>query len=326
MGTVVDVNLRSTRVRTFQGQIAIIPNSNVFQNPVENYSTGQRRVDISCGVAYGDDLVQARVLALGAVQGLGFVDPNRPVDLYFNEFGDSSINFSLRFWVDFAKQTDFLGAQSEAIIAIKKAFDDGGITIPFPIRTLDFGVVGGERLDEILPRRFYEGDGGNGRRRRRGSVNGTSPKASAPAINAGWSIAMGGTTGYGDGCMQSRYGASACLLYLARSPRSLFCRCLRCHPNGLADYFATRVRYATTAGLRRACALSLVSLEPDGYYQSWNGTAHTSLAGSTSEVAVASAFGHRTRRPRYRYAAGRSSTLAFEIRVDRGQDRYRWSY
>jgi small conductance mechanosensitive channel len=162
MGTVVEVNLRSTRVRTFQGPIAIIPNSQVFQNPVETYSTGERRVDLGCGVAYGDDLVKARQLALDAVKGLDMVDPNRPVDLYFNEFGDSSINFTLRFWLSFQKQTDFLHAQSEAIIAVKKAFDDNGITIPFPIRTLDFGVVGGERLDEVLPRRFYEGDGGTG--------------------------------------------------------------------------------------------------------------------------------------------------------------------
>lgn len=163
MGTVVEVNLRSTRVRTFQGQIAIIPNSQVFQNPVETYSTGERRVDLGCGVAYGDDLEKARQLALDAVNGLDMVNRDRPVDLYFTEFGDSSINFVLRFWLAFNKQTDFLHAQSEAIIAVKKAFDENGITIPFPIRTLDFGVVGGERLDEILPQRFYEGDGGNGR-------------------------------------------------------------------------------------------------------------------------------------------------------------------
>lgn len=163
MGTVVEVNLRSTRIRTFQGQIAIIPNASVFQNPVENYSTGHRRVDLSCGVAYGDDLEQARTLALDAVKGLDFVDTDRPVDLYFNEFGDSSINFVLRYWIDFRGQTDFLTAQSEGIIAVKKAFDEGGITIPFPIRTLDFGVVGGERLDEVLPQRFYEGNGADGR-------------------------------------------------------------------------------------------------------------------------------------------------------------------
>ena len=163
IGVVADVNLRSTRVRTFQGQIAIIPNSDVFQNPVENFSTGERRVDLSCGVAYGDDLEQARTLAIDAIKGLDFVDQNRPVTLFYNEFGDSSVNFVLNYWINFRGQADFLTAQSEGIIAVKKAFDANGITIPFPIRTLDFGVVGGERLDEILPKRFYEGDGDDGR-------------------------------------------------------------------------------------------------------------------------------------------------------------------
>lgn len=159
-GTVTEVNLRSTRLRTFQGQIAIIPNAKVFQDPVVNYSTGERRVDLRCGIAYGDDLEKAREVAIEAVRGLDGVDPDRPVDLYYEEFGDSSINFVLRYWLDFRKQTEFLDAQSEGIIAVKKAFDEHGLTIPFPIRTLDFGVVGGERLDEVLPRRFYDGENG----------------------------------------------------------------------------------------------------------------------------------------------------------------------
>lgn len=159
-GTVVEVNLRSTRIRTFQGQIAIIPNAQVFQEPVLNYSTGHRRVDLRCGVSYGDDLERARQLALDAVNGLDFVDRERPVDLYYEEFGDSSVNFVCRFWIPYQRRPDFLGAQSEAIIAIKGAFDEGGITIPFPIRTLDFGVVGGERLDEVLPKRLYDGEKG----------------------------------------------------------------------------------------------------------------------------------------------------------------------
>lgn len=160
-GMIQEINLRSTHLRTFQGQIVIIPNSEVFQNAITNYSkTGQRRVDLNCGVAYGDDLEHVRTVALAAVNELDAVDQNKPVDFYFNEFGDSSINFVLRFWVDFARQTDFLSAQSEAIIRLKKAFDANGITIPFPIRTLDFGVVGGVNLNEVLPPRFY--DSGNG--------------------------------------------------------------------------------------------------------------------------------------------------------------------
>lgn len=156
IGSVEDISLRSTLLRTFQGQIVMLPNKEVFGNAITNYSLRRkRRVDVSCGVAYGDDLEQVRRVALAAVGGLEPRDPNREVELFFNEFGDSSINFTVRFWIDFAKQTDFLSAQSEAIIALKKAFDEAGITIPFPIRTLEFGVVGGERLAEALPKELF---------------------------------------------------------------------------------------------------------------------------------------------------------------------------
>lgn len=55
-------------------------------------------------------------------------------------------------WVEFKSQLEFLNSQSEAIIAIKKAYDSEDIMIPFPIRTLDFGIKGGEKLNEVLPK------------------------------------------------------------------------------------------------------------------------------------------------------------------------------
>jgi small conductance mechanosensitive channel len=169
MGIVERVELRATTVRTFEGQRVIIPNSMVFKNPLINYSqAGRRRVDIAVGVAYGDDLAEARRVALDAVKALDFVDIDRPVELFYEEFGDSSINFSLRFWIDFRTQVDYLGARSEAIMAIKAAFDEHGITIPFPIRTLDFGgdAVGGQGLVQALRQSGYGADreakGGHG--------------------------------------------------------------------------------------------------------------------------------------------------------------------
>ena len=153
MGTVREITLRSTLVETFQGQQVILPNSKVFQEPIINYSaTRQRRIDLGCGVGYGDDLDKAERVATAAVEGLKGRRQDRPVQLYFNEFGDSSINFVIRFWVDFSKQTDFLDAQSQAVKAIKAAFDREGITIPFPIRTLDFGPNGGVALSEMTLR------------------------------------------------------------------------------------------------------------------------------------------------------------------------------
>lgn len=157
-GTVDHIDLRATILRTFEGQLVIIPNKEVFQNPLTNFTVdGSRRVDIACGVSYGDDLERAKDVALAAVTSLGIHLADRPVDLYYEEFGDSSINFSLRFWIEFHQQTDYLSARSQAVIAIKNAFDTAGITIPFPIRTLDFGIVGGEKLSDVLPASLYGG-------------------------------------------------------------------------------------------------------------------------------------------------------------------------
>lgn len=155
-GTVEELNLRSTILRLPQGQTAIIPNSSVIQNPIKNFTKlGQQRIDLSCGVGYGDDLELAESTAIKAIRELEFVKSEKPVELYYDEFGSSSINFKLRFWVDFAKQTDFLKARSLAMKALKVAFDNAGLTIPFPIRTLDFGVNGGVNLDDILPQALH---------------------------------------------------------------------------------------------------------------------------------------------------------------------------
>ena len=151
-GTIEKVSLRSTSLRTFQGQIVMVPNKDIFGNPIVNYSvTGKRRIDLGCGVAYGDDLEKARDLAVQAVKSIEYLDSSKEVQLFYTEFGDSSINFDIRFWIDFRGQVDYLRARSDAIMKIKRSFDDNGITIPFPIRTLDFGVVGGEKLAEALP-------------------------------------------------------------------------------------------------------------------------------------------------------------------------------
>ncbi len=157
-GSIHDVNLRSTVVRTFQGQNVIIPNKDVYQNPLTNFSaSGKRRIDLACGVAYGDDLAEAEKVAIEAIENLSDRDAERDVEFFYTEFGGSSVDFQIRFWIDFKKQTDYLKAKSAAIKQLKKAFDEKGISIPFPIRTLDFGVVGGEKLSEALPAAFTPG-------------------------------------------------------------------------------------------------------------------------------------------------------------------------
>ncbi len=153
-GTVDRIELRVTRLRTPQGQIVLVPNKDILESPLVNYSElGVRRVDVGVGVSYGDSLEKAKQVALAAVEDLPQRDPERDVELFYEEFGSSSINFVLRFWIPFERQPQYLAARSEAIQRIKQAFDDHDISIPFPIRTLDFGIRGGMTLTEALPRR-----------------------------------------------------------------------------------------------------------------------------------------------------------------------------
>lgn len=149
MGKVHEINLRDTVVATFQGQMVIIPNKEIYQNPIENFSLlGKRRIDLECGVSYGDDLEKVQQVVIDAVQKVS-VRTEDEVTFFFKEFGDSSINFVVRIWVNSPEQPVYLQGLSEAVMAIKKAFDANNIMIPFPIRTLDFGIKGGEKLSEM---------------------------------------------------------------------------------------------------------------------------------------------------------------------------------
>lgn len=149
MGRVEDINLRDTVVLTFQGQRVIIPNKAVFQNPIENYSLlGKRRVDLVVGISYGDNLQKVKDVVMEAVHKVS-VRTEDPITFFYDEFGDSSINFEVRIWVNSPEQPVWLQGRSEAIMYIKEAFDKNDITIPFPIRTLDFGIKGGEKLSEM---------------------------------------------------------------------------------------------------------------------------------------------------------------------------------
>ncbi len=150
MGSVKEINLRDTVLLTFQGQTVIIPNKEVFQNPIENFTLlGKRRFDILVGVSYGDDLRKVKKIALDAVSGIKGLSEDDETTFYYKEFGDSSINFEIRLWVGSDQGSEWKRVGSEAIVCIKNAFDENNIMIPFPIRTLDFGIKGGIPLNEM---------------------------------------------------------------------------------------------------------------------------------------------------------------------------------
>lgn len=151
-GVVRVINLRATVILTGPGQFVYVPNREVLRSKLVNYSKlGQRRIDIECGVSYADDLEKAKRVAIAAIEELPDRIENEEVDLFYEEFGDSSINFVIRYWIPFTRSHgEYLKARSEAVMAVKRAFDENDISIPFPIRTLDFGIGGGATLSEQL--------------------------------------------------------------------------------------------------------------------------------------------------------------------------------
>ena len=140
-GTVQEVNLRSTIIRQFDGQVVFVPNKDVFGSPITNlYGAGERRVEVACGVSYDDDLEHAKQVAIEAMMDVPGRDESRKPAVFYTGFGGSSIDFVVQFWMkNTGDHGAYVQAHSDAIMALKSAFDQAGVEIPFPIRTLDAG-------------------------------------------------------------------------------------------------------------------------------------------------------------------------------------------
>jgi small-conductance mechanosensitive channel len=151
-GFVRELNLRNTIIRNFSGQVIYIPNKEVFKSVLENYSkTGERRIEIDVGVSYGEGLDHVTTTLKSAISALEFRKKESEVSVYALEYGDSSIHFNVRYWIDYpSDEIGYYEAIDAGVKAIKRAFDEADILIPFPIRTLDFDAKGGIRLAESL--------------------------------------------------------------------------------------------------------------------------------------------------------------------------------
>lgn len=139
-GFIEDINLRSIIIRENDNNLVMIPNASIIENPFKNFSQTERsRIFVNCGVGYESDLEKVQELTVSTIKELFPQQGNEEVELFYTEFGDSSINYVLRFWTPALKQKDISEARNKAIMAIKKVYDANDINIPFPIRTLDFG-------------------------------------------------------------------------------------------------------------------------------------------------------------------------------------------
>ncbi|MGB8890180.1 MAG: mechanosensitive ion channel domain-containing protein [Candidatus Korobacteraceae bacterium] len=149
-GKVSRIGIRSSTVKTFQGAEVIIPNANFISGKVINWTLSEslRRVELPVGVAYGSDVkLVSKLLEQPATAHESVLTSPAPA-VYFKEFGDSSLNFELQFWV--MQESNTVKVKSEVALEVMRLLDEAGVEIPFPQRDLRLRSVDASAAATLL--------------------------------------------------------------------------------------------------------------------------------------------------------------------------------
>jgi len=148
-GAIEEINVRSTRIKTFDGERAVIPNGDIYANAVlVKTAYEKRRVKFTVGIGYLDDIEAGRGTirkVLDATQG---VLPDPGPWIYVSELAASSVNFTVYFWVD-SEQANVLKVSDKVATGIKYALDKAGIDMPYPHSVVLFHDATGTRDGDI---------------------------------------------------------------------------------------------------------------------------------------------------------------------------------
>jgi small-conductance mechanosensitive channel len=139
VGVVLSIDLLSVKLRTFDNTYVRIPNESIIKSQVSTFTKFPiRRIDLPLGVAYKEDIasVQQILFEVADKNPLCLEEP-RP-QFFFQGFGDSAINFQFSVW---GRREEYLTLKNQIQMEIKAAFDQEGIEIPFPHRTLYTGSI-----------------------------------------------------------------------------------------------------------------------------------------------------------------------------------------
>jgi small-conductance mechanosensitive channel len=134
VGSVKQIKIRTSIMRTRDGVYIVIPNSLVVNEKVINWTKSSKitRFQVSVGVAYGSDVDLVKGLLLQSVKEHELVSDRPSPMVFFNDFGDSSLQFDIHYWITDTWKTEII--KSDLRFSIDKLFRENGITIPFPQR------------------------------------------------------------------------------------------------------------------------------------------------------------------------------------------------
>ena len=136
-GVVTDISIVNTRIQTFDDEMVMIPNDRITDSAVTNRSRNERlRLQADVGVDYDTDVSEARAVATETMDGIEMIMDGPEPETVITEFGDSAVTLNLRFWIADPTIQKKWAVHNAVIGAVKEAFAEHGITIPFPQREL----------------------------------------------------------------------------------------------------------------------------------------------------------------------------------------------
>ena len=153
-GTVEEITVRSTRLRTYDGERAILPNGDVYTSAVlVRTAYDKRRVKFVVGIGYLDDIEQGRRTIRDVLEKTEGVLHDPGPWIYVSELAPSSVNFTVYFWVE-SLQANVLAVSDRVATGIKYALDNAGIDMPYPHTVLLFHDATGTRDGDIERNRY----------------------------------------------------------------------------------------------------------------------------------------------------------------------------
>jgi small conductance mechanosensitive channel len=137
-GTIEEIDLRVTRLVPYAGELVLLPNADVFRNPITNLTQrARRRTILRIGVDYRDDPDRAREVIRQGIEGVEGVLAAPQPQVELGELGDSAAEFEILYWT-LPDIHNVRSARDRVLSAAKSAVEGAGMTIPWPIRTVSF--------------------------------------------------------------------------------------------------------------------------------------------------------------------------------------------
>ena len=137
-GTVEDIQIRATTIRTYDGRKVVIPNSQLYTSTMTvNTAYSQRRLEFDVGIGYENNIIDAQQVILSVLKAAPTVSKLAEPSVIATALADSSVVLRVRWFIDDGTQTNRVASINEVIILVKEALEEANISIPFPITTLD---------------------------------------------------------------------------------------------------------------------------------------------------------------------------------------------